>query len=124
MKRFLTILVLCAASGANAADWNWTPPTKGETVQIAALEALIIADVSTSLDIKNHPRAWEMNPILGQHPSDLRLILTGVTSGLLAAGLWYALPSRCRWVVPLFAGAAEIYIVGTSIGAGFRFRLP
>lgn len=121
MKRFLAILVLCAASGASAADCTfpespntlfcWKKPVAYEIgLQAAAIGSLWI-DVAYSLDIKNHPGRWETNPLLGKHPSDLRYILqVGAIPTVLLTGVWYILPSHWRNVVPVLTMAVEIPI--------------
>src|SRR5437870_526002 len=88
---------LATASGAHAADpLEWESPTRWQVVPLALAETAILLDGLQALDIKNHPGRTEGNPLLGPHPSDLRILaLTGLAMGGVGAG-WYALPPALR----------------------------
>jgi hypothetical protein len=70
------VLYLCATAKADETD---TSTPKLEWVYQAAAAA----DMLTTLDIKNHPNLVEENPILGQHPSDAKVIGYFAATGLL-----------------------------------------
>lgn len=77
----------------------WAPPTPVETTLFIAAEALIVVDTLQSLDIKRHHDLYELNPLLGEHPSDARFIGTSAVVGLAVAAGWWFLPSPWRDVV-------------------------
>ena len=97
-------------------------PTPAEWALLGAAEGLIVVDMLQTLDLKRHPGAYEVNPLLGSHPSDARVIVTGVAAGTATAALWYALPSRIRWIVPLFVGIGEGFVIASNAQAGMTIR--
>ncbi|HEY4884064.1 MAG TPA: hypothetical protein VII08_10545 [Myxococcales bacterium] len=125
----VAVVVLLAgmllAPGKACADVTaWAPPTLGETVSMAAAEALIVIDVSQTVRAHNAGPGFEANPLLGLHPSTERIILTGAAGGLAAAGLWFALPPRVRYLVPILVGIAEIAVIANNartVGLFTRF---
>lgn len=114
-------LLLCSTS-AKAVEWNWSAPTKVETLQIVTVESLILIDVLQTLDLKRHPTASEVNPLLGEHPSDARLIMSAAVAGSATFAAWYVLPSRIRWIVPLLVGTGEILAISGNVSAGMKIR--
>lgn len=113
--RALLVAVLLFALPAGAAGYDWTAPTSPEWVEMGAAELLIAADVAMSARFLKRPGTWEMNPILGEHPTSGRLYATGAVSGLVAAGLWLALPARARWAVPMCVGIGEGAVVASMV---------
>ena len=91
---------------------------------LGAAEALIAVDVLQTLDMNRHPERhfYETNPLLGLHPSNTRIVASGIVGGLAAATIWYALPSRVRWVVPLFLGIGESAAITGNALAGMSLR--
>ena len=66
---------------AHAAEWQPLPPEE------IAFQAVNLADMSLSLDIKNHENMREANPMLGNHPNDGAVIGYKVGAGVLHAAV-------------------------------------
>jgi hypothetical protein len=64
---------------ARAAEWQPLPPEE------YAFQAVNLADMSLTLDIKNHRDMQEANPMLGQHPSDAAVFGYKLGAGALHA---------------------------------------
>ena len=71
------ILILsCTVSGAG----ELTPAQKkGEIL----FQILNVADIGLTMKALDQPNVREMNPILGEHPSDGKLALFGISVGIL-----------------------------------------
>lgn len=119
----LAVALLLAATGARADE-----PQKFPIALELAFDAAEFADMSTTLDIKNHPGMYEQNPLLGQHPSDARII----GSCTVAAGI-HALITR-EMVIhgwnPKVVATWEVLSIGVEGGMaahnfhiGLRFKL-
>jgi len=116
-------LATCIAGQARADVPAWAQPSTGEIVALAAMESLIAVDVIQTVRAHNRmPDFAEANPLLGVHPSTERILLVGAAGGLAAAGLWYALPSKVRYLVPALVGFAEVLVIANNArSAGARF---
>jgi hypothetical protein len=119
----LALLAVARPARAEESDW-FQPPQLRDVVLLGAAETLIAVDVLQTLDMNRHPERhfYETNPLLGLHPSNTRIIASGLVGGLAAATLWYALPSRVRWVVPLFLGIGEGAAITGNALAGMSLR--
>lgn len=118
MKACLFVVVVLAFSaGAARADvldkgyWfspKWEPPATAETALLIAAEALVVFDALQTLDVKNHPDLHEMNPLLGSHPSDARIL--GMSAGAMVGTAigWYLLPSPWRNVLTIGIASYEL----------------
>src|SRR5947209_488416 len=104
----LTVLIWGIGGAARA---EWRPPTSGETALFVASQVAVLADLRTTLDIKNHPGGFEKNPILGRHPSDAKILALGGLSMAVQAATWYALPSPWRNVLSGVMLTVEIGMV-------------
>src|SRR6266404_4970880 len=73
-----------------------------------------------TLDLKRHPELvfGELNPLLGPHPSDERILLMGAAGAFFTAGLWYAVPPEGRWVVPSVVMVLETFVIVGNARAG------
>jgi hypothetical protein len=80
---------------------KWEAPATAETALLVAAQALIVADALQTLDVKNHPDLREMNPLLGSHPSDARILGMAAGAMLGTAVAWYLLPSPWRDVLTI-----------------------
>lgn len=117
MRTILIALALatCVSAQARAEVPPWAQPSTGEIVALAAMEALIAIDVIQTVRAHNRmPDFAEANPLLGVHPSTERIVLTAVVGGVSAAALWYWLPPKVRYLVPIFVGAGELLIVANN----------
>lgn len=125
-------VVLACASAARAGDLDWRPPSVHETLYMAAAESLIAVDVMQTLDLKNHRFVdggdrgtlvvSEANPLLGKHPSDLRLVASAAAGALAAGAVWYAAPPKVRWFVPTFLLVVESVVVYQNARLGMTIH--
>ncbi len=67
------------ARAPRAAEWQPLPPEE------YAFQAVNLADMSLTMDVKNHPNLQEANPMLGHHPSDGAVVGFKVGAGALHA---------------------------------------
>ena len=123
MTRALILLaVLLLASQARAADWQPLPASE-YVFQVANL-----ADMSTSLDIKNHRDLYEANPLLGRHPSDGTIIGVKLGAGALHALITELLLQRGAsattiklWEYVTIGGEGAVVGHNLSLGLHFAF---
>jgi hypothetical protein len=99
---------------------EWKQPSKGEIAAITITEVLIATDIAMTVNAMKRG-SYEINPILGSHPSTERVIAFGVIGGVSSLVLWYWLPSKVRYLVPAVVGSIELEIV---IGQSFGLRMP
>lgn len=115
----LITLSVCALSVKAAEPY----PTGLELGYLAAATA----DMSTTLDIKNHSNMQEMNPILGTHPSDARIVAYFVTTDALHALVTYGL-IQGDVPTPIVHGweyvtiGVEVCAAAHNYHAGLRFK--
>lgn len=141
MSRALTLLPLLLALSARA--WEPDPVRAADVAVLVPALALIAADFSTSLDIKNHGQHCEIDKsftrlcyaaheeqglvvraVFGKHPTDAQFMVWGLGYMATTTAVWYVLPERFRWLVPLAVGAYEAAILKGNVNAGLRMRLP
>ncbi len=116
MGKLVLIFALIFATGARAdvlsSDYwfspKWEPPAASETALLFAAETLIVIDALQTLDVKNHPELYEMNALLGAHPSDARILGMSAAAMVGTAIGWYLLPSPWRNVL---TGGITLYEV-------------
>lgn len=128
MRKAVLALILLPAAAAQAkdVDWlmTWRPPTAAEAIPLVLAETAMAIDGLQSLDIKNHPGMVEGNPLLGQHPTDARILgMTG--AAMLGLGvLWYAVPTFFRISLPIGIFVEETgTIVENRLSYGLTVRL-
>lgn len=123
--RFAVVFVVLDLLSKSAAAQEWKPPRLYEVAELVAAESLIFVDALQTLDMKRHPdlALFDSNPLMGAHPSDQRIVGVCALGGLSTAMLWYALPTRVRWVVPLFVSIGESVVIyrNTQVGMNIRF---
>ena len=110
MRMPLLLLVLVLLSGCSVSQLQ-----KSTT-------ALLAADYAQTLEIAKHPdQFWEMNPILGRHPSEDRVhayFLTWLAINWLVGD---RLPERVSKPFYYTMLAVESWAVTNNISAGIRF---
>lgn len=113
---------ICTQAKADETDPHAPTPATEWVYQSAAF-----ADMLTTLDIAKHPNLQEENPILGQHPSDGKVIGYYAATGLLHWALTRELvrehvPSP---IVETYEGLSivlEVDMVGHNYSIGLRAR--
>jgi hypothetical protein len=121
------------AIGALVALLLSSPAARAETdgqrvlnlVLLAAAETAIAVDVLQTIDMNRHPEGhyFEVNPFLGGHPSNGRIIALATCGAIGTAALWYAVPSKIRWVVPAVVLAMEALAITGNVQAGLSIAL-
>jgi hypothetical protein len=125
----LAMFALLAAflcSHAKADDTNPNAPTP---VTEWVYQGAAFADMLTTLDIKNHPNLQELNPLLGAHPSDGKVLAYFAGTGLLH---WAITRELVRESVPApivqtweaLGIGLEVGMVAHNYSIGLRVRLP
>jgi hypothetical protein len=119
MKALVVLLAVVLLAGtAQAAEW-----TGVEVAKEAAVLALFAIDARQTMDIKNVPGLYEVNPVLGRFPSDVRVRNYFLTAALVHVGVAHALPTKYRnWLIDGTL-ALEVVVIGNNkrIGLSARF---
>lgn len=119
------ILAMALAAPAARADlpgWKWEPPKAIDWIMLSAAEGLIFVDVLQTHECLTRNTCHEGNPLIGRHPSKLKLDLLAAGGAALTAAIWYKAPPKIRWLVPLVVGSIEATIVFQSAAAGVSMR--
>ena len=80
MWLLLVLLMLAVTGRAHADETNPNAPTP---VTEWVYQGAAFADMLTTLDISRHPNLVEENPLMGQHPSDGRVLGYFAATGVL-----------------------------------------
>lgn len=108
------------AFGGNPSEW-----TREDTARQVAWSILTLADRLQTLDIARDPRCYEINPLLGRHPSDGR-INSYFAASLIAKALvssWLPAPWRERWQG--LGVSSSAYLIGHNDSVGRKtYRTP
>lgn len=108
-----------AAGPVSASDW-----TDKDTAWQAAYLILHAADWGQTLYIAKHPNEyWEVNPLLGEHPSVRRVNTYMATSAIVHTAIAYTLPPvwRRRWQAVTVGIKAGVVGYNYSIGLKMDF---
>ena len=88
---------------------------------IALILLLLLVDYRQTLDIKNHSSMYEINPILGKHPSDLKITIYFIICSILFTAVsLYAYPVYDTALI-IWLGiwsAMEVWAVQNNIRVG------
>jgi len=79
--------------------------TKSEKLAAGWFVTGHFADYYTTESLLNDPRYYEKNPILGEHPSDGKLILYFSITGIAALGIAHFWPDTRHWILWPYGGA-------------------
>lgn len=142
----LALLIPSALAFPARAEWEFAPHDPIQThdyVLLGTSFALIAADFSLSMDIKNHtndcrPPTPGHTPIcvhhqegdallvaaFGRHPTDGQFLMWEAGYMGVTAGIWYLAPEKVRWLVPTVVGLYEGVVVAHNLKGGLRFQLP
>jgi hypothetical protein len=87
MKNLLLILIILLTGCVHVRPWTAAEKTLLITSWVAAG-----ADYSTTKNALSNPNNYEMNPIMGEHPDDTKLITYMLSSQIIATGLAHFFP--------------------------------
>lgn len=104
------LLSVALASPFTADDW-WRE---------AAFAGLLVMDWQQTHDIGRHPGMYELNPLLGRHPSAGRIDRYFAASLAAHAVIAYALPAPQRRMFQNATVVAEAVVVGRNAYLGLR----
>lgn len=104
MRRLALILALLL-TGCATDPWS-----RADVERQAAYIALSVVDTGQTLDIKNHDGIRELNFVLGENPSDKRIVSFMVTTRVLHTLAVHFMPADWR---PAFQWAS----IGVELGA-------
>lgn len=123
------VSIACALGAARCARADDSPST-GPLSKMTRLEwvyqGAALADMLTTLDIKNHPNLQESNPLMGAHPSDGRVL--GYFA-LYDAGHYIVTRELLNWGAPravvngweIFTISYEAHLAVHNYRFGLRF---
>jgi hypothetical protein len=84
---------------------------------------LLTADMSQTLDITRHSAQYrELNPILGQHPSQVKVVSYFTVSAASLIGLNYVLPVKYAHALNWTSATVEAGFVAHNAHLGIRFN--
>ena len=118
--------VKCARAADSVADvLDETPKTP---VLEWAYQGAALADMLTTLDIKNHPGIHETNPLMGPHPSDGRVLGYFAAYDLLHYGITRILvdlnasrPLVTVWELGTIGYETDLVVHNYRLGLRFAF---
>ena len=124
MKRILITLIIilsCPLPAFSAGTWlSWDT---GNTVLQAPVTVLMAMDIGTTLDITRHADKYhEVNPILGEHPSQDKVWKYFITAYIITTGITYVLPSRWSHGFQMGMIGVEAYWVNHNLRIGLRVK--
>lgn len=97
---FVTLLLVLCLTAPAYAEWST------ENKQLFAVHSVLkLIDLRQTLDIANHADVYEINPILGKHPTDAEIYSYFLTSYLLTA-----------WLVGELPATLDTHMLGAYIG--------
>ena len=123
MKRillsFIIILALPNLSLAWKDDW-----TKADTIREVAWQVIHVIDWGQTLEIARQPdKFYELNPIMGKHPSVGKVNAYMAISAITHAGISYVLPKKYRvyyqWIT--FSVSSACIINNFNVGLRVKF---
>lgn len=124
MKNLIIALALIAILSVPAVSFAGDSWSKQDKILEWLSQGTLFLDYAQTMSIAKHPERWhEVNPILGQHPSPLKVTAYFATAMALHIGLTEALPERMR---PWFQGGTIVLELGCvannlKLGIGFRW---
>lgn len=114
----LTIFLLFVPNFSQAGE-KWDNSTIALEVSWQIIHAL---DWGTTLDIASHPRMYEMNPILGDHPSRGTINAYMLAGAILHPIVTEVLPVRWRvWWQAITIGMSGACVIN-NFNAGLSIR--
>jgi len=125
----LAMFVLLAAFLCSQAKADDTNPNAKTPVTEWVYQGAAFADMLTTLDIAKHPNLVEENPLMGQHPSDGKVLgyfaATGVLHYLVTRELVREnVPAPIVQTWEALGIGLEVGMVAHNYSIGLRVRLP
>ncbi len=113
-------LALAMPRPAHAADRRWTRPQIAAEATFAALVAVDV--VQTRWALSHDPRYFESNPLIGDHPSRMRLSALALSAMVSHALVAHLIPTEYRsgWLAATIS--VEVAVLGSNFRAGARLR--
>ena len=117
-------LTVCVtdSSAAKPGWWEKHEWTHTDTALQLSYTALHIADWGQTLDIENHPTAYETNPFLGKNPSRGEINTYFASTLALHWLIARVLPQKWRSQFQLGTIALEFNVVSDNHSAGIRLN--
>lgn len=82
----------------------------------------LLLDAAQTLDIKNHPDLYETNPLLGRHPSDVKIVAYFIGAGFAHNAITKKLPTEYRAAWQYGWAALEIATIIRNRQLNLRFN--
>jgi hypothetical protein len=82
----------------------------------------LLLDASQTLDIKNHPELHESNPLLGRHPSDVKIVAYFIGAGFAHNAITKQLPTEYRAAWQYGWAALEVATIIRNRQLNLRFN--
>ncbi len=120
MKTLITVILFLSLTSPVHAEW-----TKKDTAFQLTYTAVHLADWGQTLDIARNPDSYyEINPIVGKHPSVGRVNTYMALSLIVHTGISYLLPSKYRrwWQIGTIGVTTSLVIHNNSVGLKVRFK--
>jgi hypothetical protein len=118
VRKFLLSILIAASSQAVFAS-DLSPIEQKRELLVYTTFAL---DAAQTLDIKNHPDIYETNPLLGRHPSDLKIGAYFIGAGFAHTAITKALPTEYRAAWQYGWAALEIGTIIRNRRLNLRFN--
>jgi lipid II:glycine glycyltransferase (peptidoglycan interpeptide bridge formation enzyme) len=117
VKFLISILLATLCNGVFASDLTQT-----ELQREYLVFGTLVLDAAQTLDIKNHPELHEQNPILGNHPSDTKVIAYFAAAGYAHYSITKALPTEYRATWQYGWAALELATIIRNRQLNLRFN--
>ena len=118
MKRLALAALLAVTINAQAAD-DWS--TTDKALAASAMTAYAL-DWAQTRDIANHPDLYETNPLLGRHPSNGKINIHFIGTGLITLGIAHVLPSTYRKLFLTGVVVVEARFISHNAHLGLKVR--
>ena len=105
----LAIIAIFLAGCATARPW-----TTEEKVLLGASCLAMAADTYTTTRFLDNENNWEVNPILGRHPSDTKVVMYMFSSQVVAIILAHYFPEYRSWILGVKTGLNTVGAVNNS----------
>jgi hypothetical protein len=116
-KFLLSILIATSAQTAFADEL-----TPLEQKRELLVYSTLLLDAAQTLDIKNHPDLYERNPLLGRHPSDLKIGAYFIGAGFAHLAVTKQLPTEYRAAWQYGWAAFEVATIIRNRKLNLRFN--